>query len=89
MTRPVFQPTPRSVVELSDEVGVYAIVVDATRRGVDCTKSTISDSMYVVVEEMRNGMDGYVDFAGEVAVGVTSPAVLAGDVTLGVPGWSP
>ena len=66
VTRPVFQPTPRSVVERSDEVGVSAVVVDATRRAVDCTKSTISDSTYVVAEEMQNGMDGCVDFAGGV-----------------------
>ena len=65
-------------------MGVSAMVVDATRRGVYCTKSTVSDSMSVVAEEMQNGMDGCVDFAGEVAVVVTSTAVLAGDVALGM-----
>ena len=84
VTRPMFQPTPQSVVERSDEVGVSAVVVDATRRGVDCTKSTVSDSMSVVAEEMQNSMDGCMDFAWEVAVVVTSPAVRAGDVALGV-----
>ena len=49
----------------------------------DCTESTVSDSMSVVSEEMK-GMDGCVDIAGEVAVVVTSPAVLAGDVAMTV-----
>ena len=31
-----------------------------------------------------SGADGYVDFAGDVAVGVASPAVLAGDVAITV-----
>ena len=38
-------PTPQSVVECSDEVRVSAVVVDVTRRGVDCTTFTVSDSM--------------------------------------------
>ena len=50
----------------------------------DCTKSTVSDSMSVVPEGMKNGMDGCVDLAGEVDAGMTSPAVLAGDVAIGV-----
>ena len=57
VTRPVFQPKPRSVIERSDEVGVYAVVVEATGRWVDCTGSTVSDKMLVVPED-RNGMDG-------------------------------
>ena len=81
VTRPVFQPTPRSVVKSFDEVGVSAVVVDATRSGVDCI---VSDSMSVVTEEMQSGVDGCVDFVGDVAVVVTSPAVIAGDVALGV-----
>ena len=80
MAWPVFQPTPRLVVGRSGEVGVSAVVVDVTRRRVDCTMSTVSDSMSVVAEEMQSGADGCVDFAGEVAVVVTSPAVLADDV---------
>ena len=32
----------------------------------------------------RSGVDGYTDFAGEVAVGVASPAVPAGAVAIGV-----
>ena len=84
VTRPVSQLTPRSVVECSDEVGVSAVVVDATRRWVDCTESTVSDSMSVVAEEMKNVMDGCMDFAGVVAVVVTSPAVLAVDVAIAV-----
>ena len=84
MTRPVFQTTPRSVVERADEVGVSAVVVDANRRGVDCTKSTVSDSMSVVAEEMQSGVDGCVIFAGEVAVVMTSPAVLAVTSLLGL-----
>ena len=31
-----------------------------------------------------SGADGYADFAGKVAISVTSPTVLAGDVAVGV-----
>ena len=88
VTRLVFQPTPQSEVERSDEVGVSVVVVDATRRRMDCTKSTVSDSISVVAEEMQSGVDGCVDFAGEVAVVVTSPTVLAG-VCWPLLGWRP
>ena len=94
--------------------------VDATRRRVNRTASTASDSVMVVTEELPrdswtcsgsdlpqraesavsvdcavslvggpasaflSGADGCVDFAGEGAVVVTSPAVLTGDVAVGV-----
>ena len=32
----------------------------------DCTVSTVSDSMSVVAEEMKNGMDGCVDLLGRL-----------------------
>ena len=60
--RPVFQPTSRSVVVRSDEVGVSAVKVDATRRRVDCALSTVSDGMSVVAEELQRGYE--VDSCG-------------------------
>ena len=30
----------------------------------------------------RSGIDGYADFAGEVAIGVASPAIIAGAVAV-------
>ena len=120
VARPVFQPTSQPVILRSDEVGVSAVSVDATRRRVDRTVSTVSDSVMVVTEELQwdswtrsgndlpqrgesavsvdsavslvgglasaflSGADGCADFAGEVAVVVTSPAVFAGDVAVGV-----
>ena len=43
----------RPVVVRSDEVRVFAVSVDATRRRVDRTVSTVSDSVLVVTEELQ------------------------------------
>ena len=53
MARPVFQPTSQPVVLRSDEVRVSAVLVNATRRRVDRTLSTIFDSVMVVTEELQ------------------------------------
>ena len=120
VVRPVFQPMSQPVVVRSDEVRVSAVSVDVTRRRVDRTMSTVSDSVMVVTEELQHdswtrsgsdlplrgesavsvdsavsfvggpastflsSADGCADFAGEVAVVVTSPVVLACDVAVRV-----
>ena len=53
MVRPVYQPTSQPVAVRSDEVGVSAVSFNATRRRVDRTVSTISNSVMVVTEELQ------------------------------------
>ena len=71
-----------------------AVSVDATRERVDRTVFTyltvlrLMDCGTCVVRGLASaflsGADGYADFAGDVAVGVASPAVFAGDVAVGM-----
>ena len=82
VARPVFQPTSQPVVLRSDEVGVSAVSVDATRRRVDWTLSTVSDSVMVVTDELqqdswtRSGSD--LPQRGESAVSVDTAVSLVG-----------
>ena len=82
MARPVFQPTSQPVVVRSDEVGVSAVLVDVTRRRVDRTLSTVSDSVMVVTEELqrvswtRSG--SYLPQRGESEVSVDGAVSLVG-----------
>ena len=69
------------MVERLDEVS--AVVVEVTRGWMDCTGSTVSDRLSVVAEDM-NDIDECMNFAGDVAVAVTSPVVFAGNVAVAV-----
>ena len=48
--------------------------------GVDCDALVVGGPVSMCLD----GVDGCVDFSGDVAVGAASPAVLAGGVTVGV-----
>ena len=47
VARPVFPPTSQPVIVQPDEMRLYAMRVDETRRPVDGALSTVSDSMTV------------------------------------------
>ena len=82
VVRPVFQPTSQPVVLRSDEVRVSAVSVDATRRRVDRTMSTVSDSVPVVTEGLQRDswtcLGRYLPQRGESVVGVDCVATLLG-----------
>ena len=62
------------------KVDVVYVMGGGAAVSVDCGTCVVGGPASV----FRSGIDGYADFAGEVAVGVAPPAVLAAAVAVGM-----